>query len=184
MHKFIAMAIVVILAFNVTASEGGINEETSVNGTDIESIDYHNEARTGEAFGIAVQLTQEASDNGTKVNWVTQVCINSGICYPPETNALESEDGKLWIGEIIPEDTVTYVNWRIDLVDANENTTRVPENGFGWKVWSDCWFDGNNWGGNDTSCGSGEGEDSSLPGFIAPLALAAIGTAGLMTRRD
>ena len=41
MHKFIAMAIVVILAFNVTASEGGINEETSVNGTDIESIDYH-----------------------------------------------------------------------------------------------------------------------------------------------
>ena len=36
MHKLIAIAIVMILAFNVAASEqGGFNEETSVEGTDI-----------------------------------------------------------------------------------------------------------------------------------------------------
>ena len=185
MHKFIAVTIVAILAFNVVASEGGVNEETPINGTDIESIDYYHVAQAGEAFIITVNLTEEAGNNVTEVSWITQVCINSGICYPPETHTLESENGDLWIGEIIPEDTATYINWRFEVLRGDENTTKVPENGFGWKIWSDCWYDGNNWGGNDSSCWPNDDSDEErLPGFIATLTLAAIGTAGLMTRRD
>ena len=185
MHKFIAVTIVAILAFNVAASEGGVNEETSINGTDIESIDYYHVAQAGEEFSITVNLTEEAGNNVTEVSWITQVCINSGICYPPETHTLESENGDLWIGEIIPEDTATYINWRFEVLRGDENTTKVPENGFGWKIWSDCWYDGNNWGGNDSSCWPNDDSDEErLPGFIATLTLAAIATAGLMTRRD
>ncbi len=183
MHKLIAIAIVMILAFNVAASEqGGFNEETSVEGTDITSIDYPHQASAGKSFGINVKLTEDAQNNTTTVNWITQICINSGICYPPETNSLEGSGEGIWNGTIIPGDDVTYVNWRIDLIDSNENTTRVPENGFGWKVWSDCWYDGSEWGGNDSSCQ--DDNDDNVPGFITPLTLAAIGTAGLMTRRD
>ena len=182
-HKLIAVAIVMILAFNVTASEqGGFNEETPVEGTDITSIDYHHQASAGELFGINVELTENAQNNTTNINWVTQICINSGICYPPETNPLEYRENGMWNGSITPGDHVTYVNWRIDLIDSNENVTKVPENGFGWKVWSDCWYDGSDWGGNDSSCQ--EDNDDNVPGFIAPLTLAAIGTAGLMARRD
>jgi len=185
MHKFIAVTIVAILAFNVVASEGGVNEETPINGTDIESIYYYHVAQAGEAFSITVNLTEEAGNNVTEVSWITQVCINSGICYPPETHTLESENGDLWIGEIIPEDTATYINWRFEVLRGDENTTKVPENGFGWKIWSDCWYDGNNWGGNDSSCWPNDDSDEErLPGFIATLTLAAIATAGLMTRRD
>jgi len=185
MHKFIAVTIIAILSFNVAASEGGINEETPINGTDIESIDYYNLAKAGEAFSISVNLTEEAKNNVTEVSWITQVCINSGICYPPETHSLESENGNLWVGEIIPEDTATYINWRFEILRSDENTTKVPENGFGWKIWSDCWYDGDNWGGNDSSCWPNDDSDEErLPGFIATLTLAAIGTAGLMTRRD
>ena len=185
MHKFIAVTIVAILAFNVAASEGGVNEETPINGTDIESIDYYHVAQAGEEFSITVNLTEEAGNNVTEVSWITQVCINSGICYPPETHTLESENGDLWIGEIIPEDTATYINWRFEVLRGDENTTKVPENGFGWKIWSDCWYDGNNWGGNDSSCWPNDDSDEErLPGFIATLTLAAIATAGLMTRRD
>ena len=132
-----------------------------------------------------MNLTEEAGNNVTEVSWITQVCINSGICYPPETHTLESENGDLWIGEIIPEDTATYINWRFEVLRGDENTTKVPENGFGWKIWSDCWYDGNNWGGNDSSCWPNDDSDEErLPGFIATLTLAAIATAGLMTRRD
>ena len=185
MHKFIAVTIVAILAFNVAASEGGVNEETPINGTDIESIDYYHVAQAGEEFSITVNLTEEAENNVTEVSWITQVCINSGICYPPETHSLESENGDQWIGEIILEDTATYINWRFDFLRGDENTTKVPENGFGWKIWSDCWYDGNNWGGNDSSCWPNDDSDEErLPGFIATLTLAAIATAGLMTRRD
>ena len=185
MHKFIAVTIVAILSFNVAASEGGVNEETPINGTDIESIDYYHVAQAGEEFSITVNLTEEAGNNVTEVSWITQVCINSGICYPPETHTLESENGDLWIGEIIPEDTATYINWRFEVLRGDENTTKVPENGFGWKIWSDCWYDGNNWGGNDSSCWPNDDSDEErLPGFIATLTLAAIATAGLMTRRD
>ena len=80
MHKLIAIAIVMILAFNVAASEqGGFNEETSVEGTDIISIDYPHQASAGKSFGINVKLTEEAQNNTTTVNWITQICINSGI---------------------------------------------------------------------------------------------------------
>ena len=57
----------------------------------------------------------------------------------------------------------------------------VPEQGFGWKHWSNCWWDNGTWGGTETHCQEDEG---GLPGFAAPAAAAAIAMAALMARRD
>jgi|TARA_B110000914_G_C15334396_1_gene386237 hypothetical protein len=183
MHKLIAVTIVVLLAFNVAASEGGVNEDTDLAETNISVINADNIIYAESDFSISLILKDGEMDNVSGINWITQVCINTGVCYPPNTIEMNTGDNETWNGIVNIDEDATYLNWRIDLIDSNENTTRVPETGFGWKIWSDCWYDGNNWGGNDSSCWP-EDEDDSVPGFIVPLTLAAIGTAVLMTRRD
>lgn len=183
MHKLVAVAIVTILAFNVAASEGGLNEDTDLSETNILAIDANDVAYAEEEFTISVTLKDDAIENISHINWITQVCINTGVCYPPKTIEMTTENNKTWNGIVEVDEGASYLNWRIDLIDSSENTTRVPETGFGWKIWSDCWYDGNDWGGDDNSCWPQE-EEESMPGFIMPLTLAAIGIAGLMTRRD
>ena len=128
-----------------------------------------------------MHLSGEARENGTTVRWITQICINSGVCYAPETHSLDSEDGAIWTGGIVPDETVTYVNWKLVLDHEDGSQTDVPETGFGWKVWSDCWHDNGTWGGSSTECRDGDG---ILPGFSVPVALASTAMAALMARRD
>ena len=55
------------------------------------------------------------------------------------------------------------------------NETRIPDNGWGWTVWSDCWFDGGEWGGDNCPNDEVEEEEESfLP------ALGIIATTGAM----
>ena len=187
MRLVASLLVCVLLALPINcAAEGGVNEETPLEGTDIQDISYPVEASAGEGFGLTVVLSDEASGNGTTVSWVTQICINSGVCYPPETHSMALDDeGTAWEGSIVPDDTVTYVNWRVEMNWEDESTTSVPETGFGWKVWSDCWYDNEKWGGSDQECVDNQGSDpESLPGFGAAASLMAVLTAGLMGRRD
>ena len=84
-------------------------------------------------------------------------------------------------GQVIPVETVTYVNWKFVLHHEDESETTIPESGFGWKVWSDCWWDNGSWGGVSTSC---QDEEEGLPGPVAPLAALSLVMAALMARRD
>jgi hypothetical protein len=164
------------------ASQGGVNEESSVEGTEIEGVFFPIQSSAGEPFEVTVNLKDEAAGNGTAVSWITQVCINSGVCYPPENHAMsEFSDGE-WRGTIVPGDTVTYVNWKIEIQWEDGNTTSVPETGFGWKVWSDCWYDNGSWGGASTDCQNDGG--SFIPGFASPIAMASLSMAALMIRRE
>ncbi|MBL11662.1 MAG: hypothetical protein CMB46_02480 [Euryarchaeota archaeon] len=186
MRLVASLLVCVLLALPINcAGESGVNEETSIEGTDIRDISYPDEASAGDSFELTVVLSDEASENGTTVSWVTQVCINSGVCYPPETHSMAlDEEGVAW-GAIVPDDTVTYVNWRVEMNWEDGNTTSVPETGFGWKVWSDCWYDNEEWGGSDQECVDNRGSDSDrLPGFGVAASLMAVLTAGLMGRRD
>ena len=115
------------------------------------------------------------------MDWITQICINSGVCYPPESQALTSDDGLLWTGQVIPVQTVTYVNWKFVLHHEDESEITIPESGFGWKVWSDCWWDNGSWGGVSTSC---QDDEEGLPGPAAPLVALSLAMAALMARRD
>ncbi len=182
MRRLVALVLFSMLAsFPCVAGESGVNEEISLEGTDIESISYQNMASAGSSFHISVQLTEEARENATTVGWITQVCVNSGVCYAPETHSLESEDGGAWYGSIVPDDAVTYVNWKFVLHHEDGSQTDVPVTGFGWKVWSDCWHDNGTWGGSSTEC---QEEDGILPGFSVSVVLASAAMAALMTKRD
>ena len=177
----LSLALLVSMASAAVASQAGVNEEASIEGTSVESVSHPDIASAGSVFEVSVRLNEESAGNVTTVEWVTQVCINSGICYAPQRHSMAVESD-VWEGAIVPEETVTYVNWKIEVQWEDGNTTSIPENGFGWKVWSDCWYDNGTWGGGSTEC---QEEDSSFtPGFAAPLAIASISLATLMIWRE
>ena len=182
MRTLLPLVLVSILAASLgAAAESGENEEVALEETDVDSISYQNVASAGEEFSISVRLSEEASGNGTTVEWITQICINSGVCYAPETRSLNSEDGSTWTGGVVPDDAVAYVNWKLVLHHGDGSQTDIPETGFGWKVWSDCWHDNETWGGSSTEC---RDKDGVLPGFSVSVALASTAMAALMARRD
>ena len=188
MRVVACLLVCAVLIVPITSTgESGINEDSTVEGTDIEEIMYPNEASAGSDFELALVLTEEASGNGTNVSWITQICINSGVCYAPESHSMFQTSEGAWEASIVPDDTVTYVNWRVELNWVDGNTTSVPETGFGWKVWSDCWYDSGEWGGSDQDCkdeSSSEEDSGVLPGFGVVGPLLAISMAGLMGRRE
>ena len=111
----ILLSLLVLVPTLVVAAEGGVNEESSLVGTDIEGISHEIITREGVPFDISVRLSEEADKNGTTVNWVTQICINSGVCYPPAIQPLEKGESGNWTGTVIPDESATYLNWRFVL---------------------------------------------------------------------
>ena len=184
MRQLLVLLTVAMLALSVSgAGESGVNQTTSTEGTGIDSLSYADIVRENTEFEITVTL--DSDHDITKIEWVTQVCINTGICWPPQTQELvDTGDGQTFTGSITVDGYATYANWRFDITRSDDSSESVPESGFGWKVWSDCWYDNETWGGPSTDCQGEEGAGSLLPGFAAPAAAAAIGMAALMARRD
>ena len=91
MHKLLALVMVAILSSNVIASDGGINEETSLNETDFQSMEYNKIVYAEQEFTISLTL-KNGTTNLSHINWITQVCINSGVCYPPKTIQMNTSD--------------------------------------------------------------------------------------------
>ena len=184
MRRIVAVLVVSMLALSVSAAgESGVNEETSIEETGISSIQYSESVTENTIFEISVML--DSDNNISKIDWITQVCINSGICWPPNSQELlDTGDGQTFVGSVMIDDYATYVNWRFDITRTDENTETIPDSGFGWKVWSDCWYDNETWGGPSTDCQGDEGVGSLLPGFAAPATAAGLAMAALMSRRD
>ena len=183
MRSMLAVVLVALLALSAVGGQGGQNESSALEGTGIASIQHDQvlKATTGEDFPMS--LTLEDGSNVTSVHWVTQVCINTGICYPPETSEMQSSgDGLVFTAGHGALPDSSYINWKFVLLSEDGSESHVPEDGFGWKVWSDCWNDNGTWGGSSTECQEEGG--GSLPVFVAPLAIASIAMAALMSRRD
>ena len=117
----------------------------------------------------------------TSVVWITQICINTGVCFAPEINEMSSSDGVTYESQVDVDGTASYINWKFVLTHEDDSTSDVPEEGFGWKTWSDCWWDNGTWGGPSTEC---QKEERRMPGFAGPAAAAAIAMAALLARRD
>jgi len=181
MRRLVALLLVSMLSLSVSAAgQGGVNDSTSLEGTGIAAAQYDDMAYGGTDYSMSINL-DEGSDV-TSVVWITQICINSGVCFAPEYNEMSSSDGIFYESQVDVDRTATYINWKFVLTHEDESTSDVPEEGFGWKVWSDCWWDNGTWGGPSTECQEEEG--SGLPGFAGPAAAAAIAMAALMARRD
>ena len=170
----ISLVIVLLLLQNVLGSEGGINENMSLEETGISSMEYQNIVIESEIYNISITLDDDTAENNTSMIWVTQICINSGVCYPPQNNdMITSDNGKLWESSLIIIDDASYLNWRIEMNWGDGEKTNLPENGFGWKVWSNCWFDGKEWGGSEDSCNS-EDNNRSIPGFEVLIVISSV----------
>ena len=194
MRALVVLSVLVFLMAPVWA-EGGANESTALDETSLVSVETADTAAANQDFAITVEIDGDAASNGTQVGWTTQICINSGVCYKPETAPLSPDsDGRLWTGSIVMDNESSYVNWRVELEWPDGNASSVPETGFGWKVWSTCWYDidSEQWGGDaalDDGCAGeplgGEQEDERwLPGFGGALAAASLAMAAFMARRD
>jgi hypothetical protein len=183
MRQLLVLLTVAMLALSVSgAGESGVNESTSTEGTQIAYINHASLVQEGGVFDMYVTVNQ--GSNVTSIQWITQICINSGVCYPPEINDMEAVDNDTYTATVDIDYTASYINWKYILHSEDDSQASVPESGFGWKVWSDCWYDNETWGGPSTDCQGVEGVGSLLPGFVAPAAAAAIGMAALMARRD
>ena len=67
----------------LAAAAGGVNEAAEIEGTAIVSVETADVAPASERFDITVTIDDEAASNGTSVGWTTQICVNSGVSYPP-----------------------------------------------------------------------------------------------------
>ena len=182
MRGLFAILLVGMLMLPVSASEGGVNESASLDGTGIKSLDYEHVLRASYGGNYEISLDIEEGTNISEVNWVTQVCVNTGVCYPPEERKMIKSDTGLSFGySLETQPGYSYINWKFNLEADDGSESMVPEVGFGWKVWSDCWFDNGTWGGSETSC---KDDDDMVPGFTISLAMVSVGMAGLMLGRD
>ena len=185
MRRLRALLLVCLVSLPVSASQGGENESISLDGTGIETLYYEEVIRTSAGTSgsadYSVILLMDDDSNISNIRWITQVCINSGICYPPQETHMDRGDDGEFVGKLDTEPGYSYINWKFIIETENGSESNIPDVGFGWRVWSDCWFDNGTWGGSETYC---QDEDGSLPGFTITLAMASITMAALMVRRD
>ena len=148
MRMLIVSGVVLIFLSSVSGSSGGINEEMSLEGTGLISMNYNDFVFSSESFEIELELDSETSDNGTQVTWVTQICINTGVCYPPENNRdwVTNDESKL-VGSVNIDDDASYINWRIKMNWSEGDELRIPESSCFMIGCSNCLFVGEEWGG-------------------------------------
>ena len=87
MRQLLVLLTVAMLALSVSgAGESGVNESTSTEGTQIAYISHASLVQEGRVFDMYVTVNQ--GSNVTSIQWITQICINSGVCYSPEILSL------------------------------------------------------------------------------------------------
>ena len=93
MRRMWALLLVCLVSLPVSASQGGVNESISLEGTSIETLHYDEVMRTSNGTSdFSVILLMDDDSNISNINWITQVCINSGICYPPQEAHMDRGD--------------------------------------------------------------------------------------------
>ena len=182
MRRLRALLVVCLVSLPVSASQGGMNESISLEGTGIEALQYEEVMRTKNGSSdYDVIILMDDDSNISNISWITQVCINSGVCHPPQESHMERGDNGEFVGSLDTEPGYSYVNWKFIVEMENGSESHIPDVGFGWRVWSDCWFDNGTWGGSETYC---QEDDDSLSGFTVSMVVASTVMAALMARRD
>ena len=184
MRKPMIVTMLIMLALflphTTAASEGGVDvnpssdEPFTVIKRDSPSID-------NEQWTLSIEMTQEAYDNGTTFELITQICTNDGVCDPPVVMDADVTE-RIHSISVTPPSDHTYVNWRVKALDNDGNKTNYPQ-GDWFKTWSSCWYNDGAWGGADSSAGGCLKSDESTPGFATLVTISAISMAALMATR-
>ena len=116
MRRLRALLVVCLVTFTVSASQGGVNESISLEGTSIETLHYDEVLRTSngtsDSTDYSVILLMDDDSNISNIRWITQVCINSGICYPPQETHMDRGDDGEFVGKLDTEPGYSYINWK------------------------------------------------------------------------
>lgn len=95
-------------------------------------------SQDGASWSLTVQLDDEAQANGTTIAITTQICLNSGVCNPPEVMDSTVEEG-MYSASISPPEDHSYVNWRVKATYEDDSTENFPQ-GDWYKTWSTCYY--------------------------------------------
>tara|TARA_B100001741_G_scaffold416_1_gene354 strand:+ start:1154 stop:1738 length:585 start_codon:yes stop_codon:yes gene_type:complete len=161
----IVMSIAMLNSATAADVEGGENIEPIVEETIFSAITHTETTTDLEDWEITMTLNSDAANNNTTFELITQICNNEGVCFPPTTAELSTDDNLTFNSAVTTIDDHSYVNWRVKATyaDDNDSSEMFPSSGF-YKTWSDCWFNDGEWGGdNCPSEASGEDDDSFLP---------------------
>ena len=108
MRRLRALLLVCLVSLPVSASQGGVNESISLEGTSIETLHYDEVMRTSngtsDSADYSVILLMDDDSNISNIRWITQVCINSGICYPPQETHMDRGDDGEFVGKLDTDD--------------------------------------------------------------------------------
>ena len=169
----ILMSLALLNTVSAADTEGGVNIEPDVDETIFSEISHTETTTDLDEWEITLTLNDEAFNNNTSFTLTTQICINEGICLPPETATLASDDDKIFTSSVTTIDNHTYVNWKVKATYADDDNTteNFPSKGY-YKTWSDCWFNDNEWGGD--SCPGDEEDDGFLPSIGIVFAASAV----------
>ncbi len=146
----------------------------TINSRDSPSID-------SKSWSLTITMNDEESQNNTIFEITTQICLNDGVCDPPEVMDAEINGAEHTVSVTPPNDH-TYVNWRVKAIYEDGNSTNFP-NGDWYKTWSSCWYDDGSFGGVDSNSDGCISEDESMPGFGIIITASAIGLAAISFRR-
>jgi hypothetical protein len=175
----VLLSILICLSPLAAATVADVNEPIDISSAPVDTVTIGAQRSSdGVPLSLSVTLAADAVQNGTQVKMLTQICVNSGVCYSPTPlEMLSNSDNSTWIGVVIPDEDHTYVNYRLQLFyEDGAVEERFPAEGWA-KLWSDCHLYEGEWGG---SCEEELSVDKGLlpaPGigiFFAALGLALI----------
>lgn len=126
-------------------SEGGQDVNPDESEVPFSVVERTTPSQDGTSWSLTVQLDDEAQANGTTIAITTQICLNNGVCNPPEVMESTAEDGT-YSTSISPPEDHSYVNWRVKATYEDESTENFPQ-GDWYKTWSTCYFEDGSYGG-------------------------------------
>ena len=169
----IALMLLTLPSTQGAATEGG--QDVNPEGDDVPFLVLERDSPSVDKvkWSLTIEMSQEAYDNGTTFDLITQVCTNDGVCDPPVIMEAEIND-RVHSISITPPSDHTYVNWRVKATDAEGNNTNYPH-GDWFKTWSSCWYNDGNWGGVNALDDGCDVNEEDAPGFTAVASIAALG---------
>ncbi len=182
MRTVIALTLIALLAVSTTSyaeKTAGEDNGPEAEDTPFESSTVTSPSVSGETWTLVVVMDDAHMSNNTTFEITTQICLNDGVCNPPEVREV-TVDGATHTTTVTPPEDHSYVNWRVKAMYEDDTTDYFPY-GAWYTVWSSCYYDDGDYHGPDAKDG---GCDVDTPGFTLIPAIAAIGLAIAVARRD
>ena len=185
MRTVIALTLIALLAVSTTsyaAKTAGEDNGPEADDTPFESYTVTSPSVSGETWTLVVVMDEAHMSNNTTFEITTQICLNDGVCDPPEVREV-TVDGATHTTTVTPPEDHSYVNWRVKAMYEDDTTDYFPY-GAWYTVWSSCYYDDGSYYGPDADGDGCAGDSEDAPGFTLIPAIAAIGLAIAVARRD